>query len=1035
MKQRRVSPETVSITPLETSGTAQSLEAKISELVHVAARVCRAPLATVSFIDEQQQHLNTAVGLADGEKTPGDVFRDYAIRHQEVFSVSDAQADPRFLNNPAVTSYPHVRFYAGAPLLASDGSIIGALSVMDPSPRDITEYQSTTLQMLASQIVNKVELQRILSFQSQLLAKQKRLQGAYKKLSSESNLADATLRESKARLQNAFESAAVGASIADMDGRFVFVNAALCRIVGYSEQELLAMKFMELTHPDDVDDNLALVEQLIAEEIASFTTEKRFIRKDNCAVWVKISVTLGRDAQGKPEHTLAIIEDITAEKQAAKAEAELRERTSQLLAVGETLGAALTTAQVAVVILEAAQPIFQATMVRACLLSSDEGRGGGMLRTLHAVGDSEGLLPEWEDVSVSADVPLAVAVRERRLVVTPIREAASGLTLKDAAAYHTLESVVIGIPLMVGERCIGGLGLICPTDRCQTEAQQAFLWTLARQCALALERARLYDAAHYELIERQKAEAEKDEIVEYNRLLLESTAEGIYGIDTAGRCTFMNRAATRLLGCTAEEVLGEQLHNLIHHTHNDGTPYPVEECPIYNAFRTGTACHVDTEVMWRCDGTSFPASYASFPMVTADEIVGAVVTFTNITERFKEQMRAQALIDAEERANRDSLTGLLNHRAFQRRLEEETDRAQREGTCFAVAMLDLDSFKFFNDFYGHIVGDQILVLVADALQAACRSYDVIARFGGDEFSLLLLGVTEPNHIDIEKRLKADLANIIYYPSESSGGDNENNAEARVGIPINISVGVSLFPNEASERGKALEQADARLRRAKTSGATEIDADHVRLLSRSAADGFSMLDALVTAVDNKDRYTRSHSEDVMKCSVMIARELGWSEEEIQTVSMAALLHDVGKIGVPDAILRKPGKLTSAEFLAVRQHPTMGAALVSTVPGLEATLPAVRHHHEQWDGGGYPSGLSGEETPLIARLMAVADAFSAMTTDRPYRRGMQEARAVEILKAGAGAQWDAACVAAFVTAQARPGPTADLPDSVTSLLGTS
>ena len=176
----------------------------------------------------------------------------------------------------------------------------------------------------------------------------------------------------------------------------------------------------------------------------------------------------------------------------------------------------------------------------------------------------------------------------------------------------------------------------------------------------------------------------------------------------------------------------------------------------------------------------------------------------------------------------------------------------------------------------------------------------------------------------------------------------------------------------------------------------------------------MLDALVTAVDNKDKYTRQHSEDVMGYSLLIARELGLGEEEQRTLAVSALLHDVGKIGVPDAILRKPGQLTEEEFKAVRQHPTMGAALVSTVTGLEATLDAVRHHHERWDGGGYPSGLRGAETPLMARLMAVADAFSAMTTDRPYRSGMDKVKALSILEDGAGTQWDPECIQSLLNA---------------------
>ena len=182
----------------------------------------------------------------------------------------------------------------------------------------------------------------------------------------------------------------------------------------------------------------------------------------------------------------------------------------------------------------------------------------------------------------------------------------------------------------------------------------------------------------------------------------------------------------------------------------------------------------------------------------------------------------------------------------------------------------------------------------------------------------------------------------------------------------------------------------------------------------------MLDALVTAVDTKDRYTHCHSQDVLSYSLEIARVLGLDEKTQHTIAVAALLHDVGKIGVPDHILRKPGKLTEEEFAAIQKHPMMGAAIVGAVPGFEETLDCVRHHHERWDGGGYPFGLRGEETPLLARLMAVADAFSAMTTDRPYRQGMDEARALAILEAGAGTQWDPVCVRALIQARSRRAP---------------
>ncbi|BDI30334.1 hypothetical protein CCAX7_23850 [Capsulimonas corticalis] len=376
----------------------------------------------------------------------------------------------------------------------------------------------------------------------------------------------------------------------------------------------------------------------------------------------------------------------------------------------------------------------------------------------------------------------------------------------------------------------------------------------------------------------------------------------------------------------------------------------------------------------------------------------------DITQRKEAEARqGEALREAEERADRDPVTGLLNHRAFHKRLAEESSRAQRDGSVLAVVMLDMDHFKFFNDAYGHAIGDNVLRTVAERLIHICRPYDTLARFGGDEFALLLPSVGHSTRGEIEARLRADLSGLLYRPDGQE-----------TGIPIGLSVGVSLIPNHSVDRHEAVRIADERLRRAKTGAAVETEADHIRHEMVNVA-GFSMLDALVTAVDNKDRYTRRHSEDVMAHSLAIARELELEEADQRTVAVAALLHDVGKIGVPDAILRKPGQLTEAEFEAIKQHPEMGAAIVSAVPQFHDVLDAVRHHHERWDGRGYPAGLRAEETPIIARLMAVADAYSAMTTDRPYRQGMDKERARAILAEGAGSQWCQECVAAFLRTQ--------------------
>jgi diguanylate cyclase (GGDEF)-like protein/PAS domain S-box-containing protein len=400
----------------------------------------------------------------------------------------------------------------------------------------------------------------------------------------------------------------------------------------------------------------------------------------------------------------------------------------------------------------------------------------------------------------------------------------------------------------------------------------------------------------------------------------------------------------------------------------------------------------------------------------------------DITERKRRERENRAenerlLAEALERAEEDPLTGLLNHRAFHRRLEEETIRASRDGSLLAVAILDLDNFKFFNDAYGHSAGDQVLRTVADRLRAICRPYDAVSRFGGDEFALLLGGLGAATSQEITAHLRARTGDLQFLPEEDP---------ISVPVPITLTLGVALFPSDGWDRLEVMKLADARLLRAKargkrseTSNISDISdisdssdtsepdtVSDLRAATLSKIEGFSVLDALVTAVDSRDRYTRRHSDEVLNNSLRIARELGLSEEETQTVARAALIHDVGNIGVSDAVLRKPGKLTDDEFQAVKRHAQMGAAIVAAFPALESTLDAVRHHHERWDGMGYPHGLAGEAIPLLARVLAVADAYSAITQDHPYRKGTPSEEAMRILEAGAETQWDPACVAALL-----------------------
>jgi len=500
---------------------------------------------------------------------------------------------------------------------------------------------------------------------------------------------------------------------------------------------------------------------------------------------------------------------------------------------------------------------------------------------------------------------------------------------------------------------------------------------------------------------RKQDEAALARAEEKFRGIFENAVEGIFQTTPDGRFVSANPSLARILGYDSPVALMESITNIGAHLYASET----RRAEFVHLMETQDFVTDFVSQVYRTNGTLvWISENTRVVRDAANAIAYYEGTVEDITERMTlEAEREGQLAEALERADHDPLTGLLNHRAFHRALEQEADRTLRDGGTLAIAVLDLDNFKFFNDAYGHAVGDDVLRQVASTLSVNCRSYDTLARFGGDEFAMLLPGMTVAQADEFAGRLRQQAQNIGFQPP---GCDTV--------VPLGLSVGVAIFPDEGPGRLEALARADSRLMRAKSGGQDE-ETERLRAGLNQSMEGFSILDALVTAVDNKDRYTRRHSEDVMRYSVAIARALGLDENTQRLVKVAGLLHDVGKIGVPDAILRKPGSLSDDEFHAIQHHPMMGSIIVSSVPGFEDMLDAIRHHHERWDGEGYPFALCGLEIPLVARIMAVADAYSAMTTDRPYRKGMNPIRALAILERGAGTQWDPECVLAFTEAQ--------------------
>jgi diguanylate cyclase (GGDEF)-like protein/putative nucleotidyltransferase with HDIG domain len=351
-------------------------------------------------------------------------------------------------------------------------------------------------------------------------------------------------------------------------------------------------------------------------------------------------------------------------------------------------------------------------------------------------------------------------------------------------------------------------------------------------------------------------------------------------------------------------------------------------------------------------------------------------------------------------ARTDPLTGLGNPRAFDEELQRELETARAEGRQLALCMIDVDDFKRINDTHGHATGDSVLAEIAARLRRSGETF----RLGGDEFALVLPGC------DTEAGCAA--AQSVIERVVAGGYEH--------GIVPGISAGVAVFPQHAVDLKELVRQADRALYASKRLGKNRVEPcpegdgqfGELRRLA-TGPDRAARLHAaasLAHAVDARDTYTGSHSHAVGELAGSLAERLGLDPDDVELTRLAGSLHDLGKLAVPEEILRKPGPLNAAERLVLERHPEIGFRMLDSL-SIEPVATWVRHHHEHWDGRGYPAGLEGDVIPLGSRIILVADAFDAMTSDRPYRRAMPPERALGELDDCAGSQFDPRVVEAM------------------------
>jgi diguanylate cyclase (GGDEF)-like protein len=378
---------------------------------------------------------------------------------------------------------------------------------------------------------------------------------------------------------------------------------------------------------------------------------------------------------------------------------------------------------------------------------------------------------------------------------------------------------------------------------------------------------------------------------------------------------------------------------------------------------------------------------------------------------------ARAFFQTEARATHDRLTGVPNRETLLTVLASEVERAGRHEKPLSVAFIDIDRFKAINDTYGHNSGDAVLRQVASLVASSVRGSDTVGRYGGEEFMLILPETTPEEAVALAESLRAL---VMQAPLEIAG---QQSVKATISIGISGGRGSQLQIDTLVDRADAAMYAAKALGRNRTYLFRELDEEatvrrapissehraQAHAIGRWASD--TATQALASVLAPQPHHRGRPSDMIAALATGIGLEMGLPPEEIERVRIASLLHDLGKIAIPEEILDKPSTLSDEEWQTIGQHPRIGQVILEHASSLRDAIPVVLHHHERYNGGGYPHGLRASEIPIGARIVAVADAYHAMVHDRPYSSALSHADALTELRAHAGTQFDPAVVDVF------------------------
>lgn len=481
----------------------------------------------------------------------------------------------------------------------------------------------------------------------------------------------------------------------------------------------------------------------------------------------------------------------------------------------------------------------------------------------------------------------------------------------------------------------------------------------------------LYSIVH-DITDRATTERSLKASEERFKVTLLSVGDGVIATDRNGRITIINKMGEELTGWSFDEIKGKNIDDIIM-VRNEKNGAPCES-PIQRALETGEIINLANHtVLTRKDGTSLPIADSAAPIHDeAGRIQGAVLVIRDVTEEKKKREEIIYL------GYHDSLTGLYNRRFF----EEELKRLDiKRNLPFSIIIGDVNGLKLTNDAFGHATGDRLLKRMAETIKKACREDDIVARWGGDEFIMLLPRTRTQEAEEILKRIKY-LTGRVKMES----------------IDFSISLGYATKTSPDEEIASVIKKAEDYMYRRKS--------------MESQSMRGNTIETILSTLHEKSQREKLHSERVSRLCRSIGAAMGLSQNEIDELGLIGLMHDIGKIAISEEILNKQHKLTGEEWAEVKRHAEIGFRILSSSNTTAYIAGYVLAHHERMDGTGYPNRLTRDDIPFQSRILSVADSYDAMTTDRPYKRALPDEMAAQELMKCAGTQFDPNIVKVFV-----------------------